>query len=235
MTRSGGKTCSFGLRALERGRVREDKRRARSTYPIHAQSERAEGTPQTDLARPMRSRHTAFPSINRKIRLAAASTWRQGEDAGPGRRPNRGGKMPPSPRSLFPTRAPGMTPGRPPIHPRYRGRGNRGRQRPARQRSPSLVTPSLLPLPVSSFGRCSTGLGTVRTASVGSTRARRRVGSLLGVREVDEFVAISERWGYWSDGCGELLPSALPAPSASSASSRRSLLRVLRRMATSEP
>jgi hypothetical protein len=25
-------------------------------------------------------------------------------------------------------------------------------------------------------------------------------------REVDEFTAISERWGYWSDGCGELLP-----------------------------
>ncbi len=24
-------------------------------------------------------------------------------------------------------------------------------------------------------------------------------------REVDEFTAISERWGYWSDGCGELL------------------------------
>jgi hypothetical protein len=25
-------------------------------------------------------------------------------------------------------------------------------------------------------------------------------------REVDEFTAIKERWGYWSDGCGELLP-----------------------------
>ena len=25
-------------------------------------------------------------------------------------------------------------------------------------------------------------------------------------REVDEFLAIAERWGYWSDGCGELLP-----------------------------
>jgi hypothetical protein len=24
-------------------------------------------------------------------------------------------------------------------------------------------------------------------------------------REVDEFVAISEQWAYWSDGCGELL------------------------------
>jgi hypothetical protein len=24
-------------------------------------------------------------------------------------------------------------------------------------------------------------------------------------REVDEFTAIKERWGYWSDGCGELL------------------------------
>jgi len=24
-------------------------------------------------------------------------------------------------------------------------------------------------------------------------------------REVDEFTAIAERWGYWSDGCGELL------------------------------
>ena len=24
-------------------------------------------------------------------------------------------------------------------------------------------------------------------------------------REVDEFVAISEQWRYWSDGCGELL------------------------------
>jgi hypothetical protein len=23
---------------------------------------------------------------------------------------------------------------------------------------------------------------------------------------VNEFTAISERWGYWSDGCGELLP-----------------------------
>jgi hypothetical protein len=25
-------------------------------------------------------------------------------------------------------------------------------------------------------------------------------------REVDEFTAIAERWGYWSDGCGELMP-----------------------------
>jgi hypothetical protein len=25
-------------------------------------------------------------------------------------------------------------------------------------------------------------------------------------RAVDEFMAIKERWGYWSDGCGELLP-----------------------------
>ncbi len=25
-------------------------------------------------------------------------------------------------------------------------------------------------------------------------------------RVVDEFTAIAERWGYWSDGCGELLP-----------------------------
>ncbi len=25
-------------------------------------------------------------------------------------------------------------------------------------------------------------------------------------REVDELTAITERWGYWSDGCGELLP-----------------------------
>jgi hypothetical protein len=25
-------------------------------------------------------------------------------------------------------------------------------------------------------------------------------------REVDEFTAIAERWRYWSDGCGELLP-----------------------------
>lgn len=25
-------------------------------------------------------------------------------------------------------------------------------------------------------------------------------------RAVDEFTAIAERWGYWSDGCGELLP-----------------------------
>ncbi len=25
-------------------------------------------------------------------------------------------------------------------------------------------------------------------------------------REVDEFTAIAEWWGYWSDGCGELLP-----------------------------
>jgi hypothetical protein len=25
-------------------------------------------------------------------------------------------------------------------------------------------------------------------------------------REVDEFTAIHERWGYWSDGCSELLP-----------------------------
>ena len=24
-------------------------------------------------------------------------------------------------------------------------------------------------------------------------------------RTVDEFTAIAERWGYWSDGCGELL------------------------------
>ncbi len=24
-------------------------------------------------------------------------------------------------------------------------------------------------------------------------------------REVDEFTAIAERWGFWSDGCGELL------------------------------
>jgi hypothetical protein len=24
-------------------------------------------------------------------------------------------------------------------------------------------------------------------------------------REVDEFTAIKEQWGYWSDGCGELL------------------------------
>jgi hypothetical protein len=24
--------------------------------------------------------------------------------------------------------------------------------------------------------------------------------------EVDEFTAIKERWGFWSDGCGELLP-----------------------------
>jgi hypothetical protein len=23
---------------------------------------------------------------------------------------------------------------------------------------------------------------------------------------VDEFTAIVVRWGYWSDGCGELLP-----------------------------
>jgi hypothetical protein len=25
-------------------------------------------------------------------------------------------------------------------------------------------------------------------------------------REVDEFTAIKERWGFWSDGCGKLLP-----------------------------
>ena len=25
-------------------------------------------------------------------------------------------------------------------------------------------------------------------------------------RVVDEFTAIAERWGYWSDGFGELLP-----------------------------
>ncbi len=25
-------------------------------------------------------------------------------------------------------------------------------------------------------------------------------------REVDKFTAIKDRWGYWSDGCGELLP-----------------------------
>lgn len=25
-------------------------------------------------------------------------------------------------------------------------------------------------------------------------------------REVDEFTAIAENWGFWSDGCGELLP-----------------------------
>jgi len=25
-------------------------------------------------------------------------------------------------------------------------------------------------------------------------------------REVDEFSAIADRWGFWSDGCGELLP-----------------------------
>jgi hypothetical protein len=25
-------------------------------------------------------------------------------------------------------------------------------------------------------------------------------------RDVDEFTAIAERWGFWSDGCGELLP-----------------------------
>ena len=27
-------------------------------------------------------------------------------------------------------------------------------------------------------------------------------------REVDEFTAIAEKWGYWSDGVGELVPSA---------------------------
>jgi hypothetical protein len=25
-------------------------------------------------------------------------------------------------------------------------------------------------------------------------------------REVDEFTAIAEKWGYWSDGMGELVP-----------------------------
>jgi hypothetical protein len=25
-------------------------------------------------------------------------------------------------------------------------------------------------------------------------------------RAIDEFTAIKERWGFWSDGCGELLP-----------------------------
>jgi NAD-dependent SIR2 family protein deacetylase len=25
-------------------------------------------------------------------------------------------------------------------------------------------------------------------------------------REVEESTAIKERWGFWSDGCGELLP-----------------------------
>ncbi len=25
-------------------------------------------------------------------------------------------------------------------------------------------------------------------------------------RVADEFTATAERWGYWSDGCGELLP-----------------------------
>ncbi len=25
-------------------------------------------------------------------------------------------------------------------------------------------------------------------------------------REVDEFTAIAEKWGYWSDGAGELMP-----------------------------
>jgi len=25
-------------------------------------------------------------------------------------------------------------------------------------------------------------------------------------REVDEFIAIAEKWGYWSDGVGELVP-----------------------------
>ena len=35
-------------------------------------------------------------------------------------------------------------------------------------------------------------------------------------REVDEFTAIAEKWGYWSDGVGELVPPRLrdPAPSA---------------------
>jgi hypothetical protein len=35
-------------------------------------------------------------------------------------------------------------------------------------------------------------------------------------REVDEFTAIAEKWGYWSDGVGELVsfcPSALDATS----------------------
>ncbi len=28
-------------------------------------------------------------------------------------------------------------------------------------------------------------------------------------RSVDEFTAMAERWGFWSDGCGEL-PAVLP-------------------------
>jgi hypothetical protein len=26
----------------------------------------------------------------------------------------------------------------------------------------------------------------------------------MGAEGADEFTAIKERWGYWSDGCGEL-------------------------------
>ena len=44
---------------------------------------------------------------------------------------------------------------------------------------------------------------------------------------VDEFTAIAERWGYWSDGTGELLPSVR---SALDASSRPTLPRALHRL-----
>ena len=40
--------------------------------------------------------------------------------------------------------------------------------------------------------KVDTGIGSVRCAECD--------------REVDEFSAIAEKWGYWSDGFGELVP-----------------------------
>ena len=40
-------------------------------------------------------------------------------------------------------------------------------------------------------------------------------------RDVDEFTAIAEKWGYWSDGVGELVPFC---PECAHASSRPTLV-----------
>jgi hypothetical protein len=59
---------------------------------------------------------------------------------------------------------------------------------------PHLGAPDSLP-------RAGDGLSFFRRRKTRTAEASRR-----DAREVDEFTAITEEWGYWSDGVGELVP-----------------------------
>ena len=59
---------------------------------------------------------------------------------------------------------------------------------------PHLRAPDSLP-------RAGDGLSFFRRRKTRTAEASRR-----DAREVDEFTAITEEWGHWSDGVGELVP-----------------------------